>query len=94
MTLDPKSESPRSHRLGPLAVLLIGLTGAATAQSIPTGALPSGASILGGQADVTSVGNHMIIRQTSPLAAIRWNDFRNLKSVEFTCTISINSPKI
>ena len=85
MTLDPKSESPRSHRLGPLAVLLIGLTGAAAAQSIPPGALPSGASILGGQADGTSVGNHMIIRQTSPRAAIRWNDFNvgSAASIEF-----------
>ena len=56
----------------PLFVLLVsGLS----AQSIPTGALPTGANVLAGNADVSSLGNHMLIRQVSPRAAIRWNDF-------------------
>ena len=56
----------------PFSVLLaLGLS----AQTIPTGTLPTGARIMAGDAYVSSLGDQMLIRQTSPRAAIRWNDF-------------------
>ena len=56
----------------PFSVLLgLGLS----AQTIPTGTLPTGARIMAGDAFVSSLGDQMLIRQTSPRAAIRWHDF-------------------
>ena len=56
----------------PFSVLLgLGLS----AQTIPIGTLPAGARIMAGDAYVSSLGDQMLIRQTSPRAAIRWHDF-------------------
>ncbi|MEC9123358.1 MAG: filamentous hemagglutinin N-terminal domain-containing protein, partial [Verrucomicrobiota bacterium] len=65
--------------------LFVLLASGLSAQSVPTGALPTGANVLAGNADVSSLGNQMLIRQVSPRAAIRWNDFSvgSAASVEF-----------
>jgi filamentous hemagglutinin family protein len=60
-----------------VSALLLSMARAGLAQSVPIAAtqLPTGASVVGGQANIQSAGAAMTVNQTSSRAVIDWNTF-------------------
>jgi len=56
-------------------VLSVALVGLAWAQTLPSGALPTGAQLSAGSASISSAGAAMTINQASDRAALNWQSF-------------------